>query len=108
MSERCELSVYQTFYYYRGRLIDEDFEPPSNFTDKFLDHLTAGLIHPGWSEERQQIITHACKAECALETVIIMGRPYTKDVKQAVDWLVLSSQKPTNLTLVKNDRACSF
>ena len=86
MSERCELSVYQTFYYYRGRLVDEDFEPPSNFTDRFLDHLTAGLIHPGWSEERQQIITHACKAECALETVIIMGRPYTKDVKEAVDW----------------------
>lgn len=90
MAEKCELSVYQTFFYYRGRLMDEDSEPPSNFTDKFLDSLTAGLIHPGWSEDLQDIAEHACKEECALETFIVMGRPYTKNIREAVDWLVTS------------------
>ena len=86
MSDNCDLSVYQTSFYYRGRLMDEDCEPPSNFTDRFLDSFTAGLIHPGWSIESQELIEHSCKAECALETFILMGRPYTKDIKEAVDW----------------------
>ena len=86
MSDFTDLSVYGVSFFYRGRLIHEDFEPPSNFTDKFLDELTSGLVHPGWSVERNEIIPHSCKAECALETFIIMGRPYTKDLKTAVDW----------------------
>ena len=84
--QTVSISVYQTFYYYRGRLMDEDSEPPSNFTDKFLDSLTAGLIHPGWSEERQEVIAHSCREECALETFIILGRPYTNNIREAVDW----------------------
>ena len=86
MSESTDLSVYGVTFFYRGRMIHEDFEPPSNFTDKFLDELTLGLVHPGWSMERNEVISHSCKAECALETFIIMGRPYTKDLKTAVDW----------------------
>ena len=86
MADSGELSVYQTYFYYRGRLVDEDCEPPSNFTDKFLDKLTAGLTHPGWSTESHELIKHSCKAECALETFIIMGRPYTDSIQQAVDW----------------------
>ena len=86
MSEEGELSVYQTSFYYRGRLVDEDCEPPSSFTDGFLDQLTSGIIHPGWSVDSHEIIKHSCKAECALETFIIMGRPYTKNIMEAVDW----------------------
>ena len=86
MDEFTELSVYGVAFFYRARLIHEDYEPPSNFTDKFLDELTSELVHQGWSEERKELIPHSCKAECALETFIIMGRPFTKNVKTAVDW----------------------
>ena len=102
MADKCELSVYQTSYFYRGRLVDEDYEPPSNFTDKFLDELTAGITHPGWSVDAHELIKHSCKAECALETFLVMGRPYTKNIKEALSWLVKFSRLQSNMRIPSN------
>ena len=79
-------SVYNTKYFYRGRQIDEDFEPPYNFTEEFINHMTNGLVHPGWSEANDDFESHSCSSNCSIESCIIFGQPYTSSVLEAVSW----------------------
>ena len=77
---------YEVKYFYRGRRIHEDDEPPSNLTERFLDLMTNGLVHPGWSHETDEVSQHSCDDNCAIETCIVIGRPYTNSVLEAVAW----------------------
>ena len=75
-------SIYNARYVFRGRHIDENSEPPYNFTERFMDHLTQGFIH-----ERNDVLNpHSCSSNCSIESCIVMGRPYTGSVLEAVDW----------------------
>ena len=79
-----EFACYDVKFFYRGRRIHEDDEPPSNLTDNFLNMLTSGIIHPGWSIENQEIHRHSCGSNCAIEACIIIGRPYCNTVYEAL------------------------
>ena len=79
-------SVYDVKYFYRGRQIRSDSTPGNDFTASFLDHLTMGMIHPGWSFEKDDFLKHACDEMCALESYLVIGRPFVNTVKDALKW----------------------
>ena len=84
MNETRSAAVYGVKYFFRGRQIEDAFEPPSNFTEKFLDLLTDGLAHPGWNFQTQSYAKHNCEEACGLECCIVIGWPYTESVLEAV------------------------
>ena len=79
-------ACYEIKFFFRGKRIHEDDEPPADLTERFLDLMTCGLVHPGWSTERDDLIQHSCNDNCAIEACIIIGRPYTNSVMDAVRW----------------------
>ena len=78
-----ETAVYSVSFYFRGRRITESSEPPTNLIDGFLDVLASGLFHPGWDHENDTFLEHSCGDDCAIETCIVFGRPYTKSVRES-------------------------
>ena len=82
-----EVSVYCIQSYFKGRPIRQDSEL-DELTEKFLDHLAKSMIHPGWDYEKDELLKHVCTSNCTLETFIVMGRPYTENVEEAIKWLV--------------------
>ena len=77
--------VYTVNFYFRGRRIAEECEPPTNLIEDFLDMLANSLIHEDWNEDEGTFIEHDyCTEECAIETCIIMGRPYTCSLREAL------------------------
>ena len=77
---------YEVKCFFRGKRIHEDYEPPHEITERFLDLITCGLVHPGWSNSRDDVRQHRCNENCAIEVCIILGRPYTNSVLDAVKW----------------------
>ena len=84
MNDSSTISVYGIKYFFRGRQIEDRFEPPCNFTEKFLDILTDGLAHPGWNFQTQNFRRHNCDVNCGVESCIVIGWPYTRSVLDAV------------------------
>ena len=80
-----EISVYCVQSYFRGRLIRQDSEL-DELVEKFLDQLVGSMIHQGWDYEKNELLKHVCTSNCTLETFIVMGRPYTKNVEDALKW----------------------
>ena len=80
----AEFECYDIKHFYRGRRIHQDDEPPEDLTRRFLDFLTTGLVHPGWSAEKDDFLEHYCDDACAIEACIIIGQPYTQSVMEAV------------------------
>ena len=93
MSERNEvlnlgndgLSVYGIQSHFRGRMIRQDAEL-DELIEAFLSHLIGSMVHQGWSYENNELLRHVCSSNCTLETFIVMGRPYTNNVEDALAW----------------------
>ena len=89
-SENHEMSmskttVYGIKFYFRGRRLDDDSEPPSNLVDDFLDIILSGIARRDWDWENDTEIEHKhCTELCAIETCIIMGQPYHKSVEDSL------------------------
>lgn len=81
-----ELNVYETRHFFRGRQIDPETLPPENITESFLDGLVGPMIHRGFEDDSLELKRHSCDSRCAIETFIVMGKPYTKNLREAVDW----------------------
>lgn len=88
MSEKfmsSKTTVYGIKFFFRGRQLDEESEPPSNLIDDFIDLLIGGLARNEWDAEKDQEIEHDfCTEECAIETCIVMGRPYATSLEEAL------------------------
>ena len=76
-------AVYSVKFFFRGRKIAIDNEPPADIVDAFLDFLTGGLVVPEWDIEKEKAHKHYCDSRCAIETCIVMGVPYTDSVMDA-------------------------
>ena len=96
-------SVYGVKYFLRGRQVADTHEPPYKFTEVFLNKLTDGLAHPGWSNSDNCELTHNCDDGCGIECCIVMGRPYTNSVMDAVTWLVVINAPKAYLGLNNNN-----
>ena len=77
-------AVYETKFFFRGRQIAEANEPPSDLVEVFLDFIAAGLVAPGMGSESEGQHRY-CDENCAIETCIVIGNPYTKSVKEAFE-----------------------
>ena len=77
-------AVYETKFFFRGRRIAEANEPPSDVVEVFLDFIAAGLVVPG-SDSGEEGQHKYCDDNCAIETCIVIGRPYTASVKEAFE-----------------------
>ena len=75
-------AVYGVKYFFRGRRIAAENEPPPDLVDVFLDFIIGGLAYPGSDTDGHK---HYCDENCAIETCIVMGRPYTDSVKEALE-----------------------
>lgn len=79
-------TVYSCSFYYRGRRITDECEPPTDLIDDFLDFLADGLVQNEWDETNDAFIEHDyCTEHCAIETCVILGRPYTKSLREAFE-----------------------
>ena len=81
-----DFSIYEVRHYFRARRIDPESEPPEDLIEDFLIQLTESMIHQGWSDEENRLIPHRCTNRCTLETFIVIGRPFTYNVLEAVKW----------------------
>ena len=85
-SSGSKTEIYNVKFYFRGRRIAEENEPPANLIDDFLEFLANGLVQREWDESRDSYVEHDyCTDECAIETCIIMGRPYTSSLRAAME-----------------------
>ena len=78
-------AVYGVKYFFRGRRIAAENDPPADLVDVFLDFITGGLVCPGFDQEGAERHKHFCDENCAIETCIVLGRPYTDSVKEALE-----------------------
>ena len=78
-------TVYGIKYFFRGRRIAVENEPPSDLIDVFLDFVADGLVIPGSGNVAKEQHKHYCDESCAIETCIVLGRPYTNSVKEAFE-----------------------
>ena len=78
-------AVYGVKYFFRGRRIAAENEPPADLVDVFLDFVTGGLVRPGADIDEAEGHKHYCDENCAIETCIVLGRPYTDSVKEALE-----------------------
>jgi len=77
--------VYAVSFYFRGRRIADECEPPTNLVEDFLDFIANSLVHRNWDSLNGTFEEHEyCTEECAIETCIIMGRPYTCSLREAL------------------------
>ena len=81
-----KLDVYETKHFFRGQQVDPDCIPPENLTVGLLDGITRSMVHSGYTDDHLEIKKHFCDNKCAMETFIVMGRPFTRDLKDSVDW----------------------
>ena len=79
-------TVYSCSFYYRGRRITDECEPPADLIDDFLDFLAGGLIQVEWDGANNTFVEHDyCTEDCAIETCVIFGRPYTRSLREAFE-----------------------
>ena len=81
-----KLDVYDTKHFFRGQQIDPESIPPENLTEGLLDGITCSMIHTGFSDDGLDVKKHFCDNKCAMETFVVMGRPFTRNLKDSVDW----------------------
>ena len=78
-------TVYGIKFYFRGRQLDDDSEPPSNLIDDFLDIIISGIACRDWDRERDTEAEHKhCNEYCAIETCVVMGQPFYKSVEDSL------------------------
>ena len=78
-------TVYGIKYFFRGRRIAVENEPPTDLVDVFLDFVAEGLVMPGTENDAKEQHKHYCDEVCAIETCVVIGRPYTNSVKEAFE-----------------------
>ena len=90
-SETCSKSsiskttVYNLKFFFRGRQIAEECEPPTDLIDDFLDFIANGIIHLGWDQSNEIEIEHSyCSDNCAIETCLVFGWPYSISVRESL------------------------
>ena len=76
-------AVYAVKFFFRGRRIAVDNEPPADVVDAFLNFFTGGLVIPDWNGKADEAHKHYCDSRCAIETCIVLGMPYTESVMDA-------------------------
>ena len=88
MSSEITLSkttVYGIKFFFRGRQMDEDSEPPSNLIDDFLDMVISGIACRDWDWEKDEEMEHtSCTEDCAIETCVVIGQPYSNSVEDSL------------------------
>ena len=84
MSDK-KLDVYSVRFFFRGREIRSENEPPRNIVVEYLNFVTSGIAHPGWDDEKDDLKVHLCSINCGMEACIVWGRPYTDSVMEAFD-----------------------
>ena len=82
---RDKACVYDVKFFFRGRRIKEENEPPINIIEEALNFITMGIVHPGWDESKGRNRVHTCNENCALEVCLVWGRPYVNSVMEAFD-----------------------
>ena len=77
--------IYNIKFFFRGRRIAEDCEPPTDLIDDFLDFVANGVLHFGWDQADNSRIEHAyCDENCAIETCLAFGWPYTASLRESL------------------------
>ena len=78
-------TVYGIKFYFRGRQIDEESEPPADLIDDFIDMIVGGIACRDWDWEKNAEVEHKyCTEDCAIETCIVMGQPFYKTVEDSL------------------------
>ena len=77
--------VYSVRFFFRGREIKSENEPPRDIVEEYLNYVTTGIAHPGWDIKKDDFKAHICSDNCSVEACIIWGRPYTDSVIEAFD-----------------------
>ena len=76
--------VYSIKFFFKGRRIAEESEPPADLIDEFIDFVADGIIHQEWDANESTFIEHnSCDEDCAVEACLIFGWPYTSSVREA-------------------------
>ena len=84
-STMAKTTVYNIKFFFRGRQIAEECEPPADLIDDFLDFVANGILHCGWDQEREAPLEHNhCTEDCAIETCLVFGWPYTISVRDSI------------------------
>ena len=76
-------AVYSVKFFFRGRRIAVDNEPPADIVDAFLNFFTGGMVMNDWNADKNEAHKHYCDSRCAIETCIVLGAPYTESVMDA-------------------------
>ena len=98
------VSVYCVNHMFRLRKIDSGCCPPEELTDAFLGALIESMIHPGWDENKGEVKKHSCDSPCAMETFIVIGRPYNNNVMEAIE---CAFKKKTTIWIKEYERKVS-
>ena len=78
------VTIYDYYVTYAGRKIEEFAEPPEHFIQTLCENLVRAAVL------QNDVTRHSCSAECALNNYVIMGFPYTENLKNAVPRYVWS------------------
>ena len=70
--------LYDFQIWFEGRRIEEKDEPPAHFFHTLVQTLVQAMIC------REDVLNHECKAECALNSFLIIGHPYANNLEDAV------------------------
>lgn len=84
-SSCSKTKVYNLRFFFRGKQIAEECEPPTDLIDDFLDFIANGIIHLGWDQNNSSVTEHSyCTDDCAIETCIVFGWPYSISVRESL------------------------
>ena len=77
--------VYNIKFFFRGKRIAEECEPPNDLIDDFLDFVANGILHEGWDTVKEDTLEHLyCTDDCAIETCLVFGWPYSISVRDSL------------------------
>ena len=72
------VNLYDYQIWFEGRRIEEKDEPPAHFFQTLVQTLIQAMVL------KEDILNHECKAECALNSFLIIGYPYAENLTDAV------------------------
>ena len=72
------VQIYDYRAYFEGLRIEENGEPSQSFVHTLLQTIIQAAVF------RQDIVNHECNAECTLSNYIVLGHPYSVNLKDAV------------------------
>lgn len=72
------IHLYEFEIWFDGRRVEENREPPAHFVHTLVQTIVRSMVL------REDVINHKCKAECALNSYLVLGFPYADDLVSAV------------------------